>query len=160
MKIDPIVNQPVIEAERFSLRPMRRSDLGLLTMYAGDHRNFWPDFGVPVSPADPVGNVRAHSFWLGKHWYSPAAGEERRRDIRPALRAYLGPLNGVMRCPLTHPDFPDVDRPLIRHANFAAHSTYMLYPTGNALSRGLETTQRMRRANFCRSAIVVSRRLA
>ena len=38
MKIDVIVNQATIEAERFALRPVRRSDLGLLHMYAADAR--------------------------------------------------------------------------------------------------------------------------
>jgi RimJ/RimL family protein N-acetyltransferase len=38
MKLDTIVNQPVIEAGRFSLRPLRKSDAGLLHMYAGDER--------------------------------------------------------------------------------------------------------------------------
>lgn len=38
MKIDLIVNQATIEAERFALRPVRRSDLGLLHMYASDAR--------------------------------------------------------------------------------------------------------------------------
>ncbi|MGR3711901.1 MAG: GNAT family N-acetyltransferase [Shimia sp.] len=35
MKLETIVNQPVIEAERFVLRPLRRSDMGLIDMYAG-----------------------------------------------------------------------------------------------------------------------------
>ncbi|ARE39156.1 50S ribosomal protein acetyltransferase [Rhodovulum sp. P5] len=38
MKIDTISSQPVIEAERFVLRPVRRSDAGLLNLYAGDLR--------------------------------------------------------------------------------------------------------------------------
>lgn len=38
MRIEKIINQPVIEAERFTLRPLRRSDAGLITMYAGDKR--------------------------------------------------------------------------------------------------------------------------
>lgn len=38
MKIDQIVTQPRIEADRFTLRPVRRSDAGLLSMYAGDAR--------------------------------------------------------------------------------------------------------------------------
>ncbi|SLN18933.1 Acetyltransferase (GNAT) family protein [Pseudoruegeria aquimaris] len=38
MKIEAIINQPVIETERFTLRPLRRSDAGLLAMYAGDRR--------------------------------------------------------------------------------------------------------------------------
>ncbi len=38
MKIDPIVNQPVIETGRFDLRPLQRSDQGLIEMYASDPR--------------------------------------------------------------------------------------------------------------------------
>ncbi len=38
MQMQAIVNQPVIETERFDLRPLRRSDLGLIEMYAGDVR--------------------------------------------------------------------------------------------------------------------------
>ncbi len=35
---DTIVNQPVIEAGRFTLRPPRRSDAGLIELYASDLR--------------------------------------------------------------------------------------------------------------------------
>ncbi|MEM9426353.1 MAG: GNAT family N-acetyltransferase [Pseudomonadota bacterium] len=38
MKIDTIVNQPVVETERMTLRPVRRSDRGLLEMYGADER--------------------------------------------------------------------------------------------------------------------------
>ncbi len=38
MKLDHIINQPVIETELFDLRPMRRSDKGLIEQYAGDKR--------------------------------------------------------------------------------------------------------------------------
>lgn len=38
MIVDQITNQPVIEADRFILRPLRKSDAGLLAMYAGDRR--------------------------------------------------------------------------------------------------------------------------
>ncbi len=38
MKFDTIVNQPVIETERLILRPLRRSDVGLLDVYAADER--------------------------------------------------------------------------------------------------------------------------
>ncbi len=38
MKLDPIVNQAVIPAERFHLRPVRKSDAGLLGLHAGDAR--------------------------------------------------------------------------------------------------------------------------
>lgn len=35
---ETIFNQPVIETERFTLRPLRRSDAGLITMYTSDKR--------------------------------------------------------------------------------------------------------------------------
>ncbi|SFK61393.1 GNAT family N-acetyltransferase [Shimia haliotis] len=35
MKLEAIVNQPVVNTERFVLRPLRRSDQGLIDMYAG-----------------------------------------------------------------------------------------------------------------------------
>jgi len=38
MILDQIVEQPVIEAERFLLRPLRKSDAGLIQMYASDDR--------------------------------------------------------------------------------------------------------------------------
>lgn len=38
MKLEKVIEQTVIEAERFILRPLRRSDVGLLEMYAGDER--------------------------------------------------------------------------------------------------------------------------
>ena len=38
MTLDTVADQPVIEAERFDLRPLRLSDTGLLSLYAGDER--------------------------------------------------------------------------------------------------------------------------
>ena len=38
MKLDMIVNQPVIETDRLILRPVRRSDAGLLDLYGADER--------------------------------------------------------------------------------------------------------------------------
>ncbi len=38
MKIEPVVNQPVVETDRFILRPVRRSDAGLIERYTGDKR--------------------------------------------------------------------------------------------------------------------------
>jgi RimJ/RimL family protein N-acetyltransferase len=38
VKFDAIVNQPVIETERLVLRPLRRSDAGLLELYGSDER--------------------------------------------------------------------------------------------------------------------------
>lgn len=38
MKFDTIINQPVIETDRFDLRPLRKSDMGLIEHYASDKR--------------------------------------------------------------------------------------------------------------------------
>ncbi|MEM7733033.1 MAG: GNAT family N-acetyltransferase [Pseudomonadota bacterium] len=38
MKIENITGQPVIETDRFTLRPVQASDAGLITLYAGDER--------------------------------------------------------------------------------------------------------------------------
>lgn len=38
MMLDKITNQAVIETERFDLRPLRKSDQGLISMYGGDAR--------------------------------------------------------------------------------------------------------------------------
>ena len=38
MKFDTIINQPVIETERLTLRPMRKSDSGPLELFAADER--------------------------------------------------------------------------------------------------------------------------
>jgi RimJ/RimL family protein N-acetyltransferase len=38
MKLDHIIAQPVIETERFDLRPLRKSDMGLIELYGGDER--------------------------------------------------------------------------------------------------------------------------
>ena len=35
---EPIVVQPALAAERFVLRPIRRSDAGLISLYMGDRR--------------------------------------------------------------------------------------------------------------------------
>ncbi|MEX0281489.1 MAG: GNAT family N-acetyltransferase [Arenibacterium sp.] len=38
MKLETIINQPVVETERFDLRPLRRSDMGLIELYGSDAR--------------------------------------------------------------------------------------------------------------------------
>ncbi|AXI54800.1 hypothetical protein SuNHUV7_32790 (plasmid) [Pseudoseohaeicola sp. NH-UV-7] len=38
MKLDPILNQPLVETDRFDLRPLRKSDMGLIELYASDDR--------------------------------------------------------------------------------------------------------------------------
>ncbi|MEL6643481.1 MAG: GNAT family N-acetyltransferase [Pseudomonadota bacterium] len=47
MKIDQIVDQPTITADRFVLRPARRSDAGLMSMYAADKRVAWNTSNIP-----------------------------------------------------------------------------------------------------------------
>jgi len=52
MKLETIINQPVIETERFDLRPLRRSDMGLIEHYAGDERvaRMTTDIPHPLAP--------------------------------------------------------------------------------------------------------------
>ena len=38
MKLENIINQPFIESDRFDLRPLRRSDIGLIEFYTKDER--------------------------------------------------------------------------------------------------------------------------
>ena len=38
MKLDQIINQPVVETDRFDLRPLRRSDKGRVELYFADER--------------------------------------------------------------------------------------------------------------------------
>lgn len=38
MEMRKIVTQPVVETERFDLRPLRKSDMGLIELYASDKR--------------------------------------------------------------------------------------------------------------------------
>ena len=38
MELKSITGQPVIRAERVTLRPLQKSDCGLLELYAGDER--------------------------------------------------------------------------------------------------------------------------
>ncbi len=47
MQHQTIVNQPVIETERFDLRPLRRSDQGLIEMYASDARVAMTTSSIP-----------------------------------------------------------------------------------------------------------------
>lgn len=57
MILDQIVNQPVVETERLCLRPVRRSDEGLLSLYAGDQRVAMNTRDIP-HPL-PVGAIAA-----------------------------------------------------------------------------------------------------
>lgn len=72
MKHDMILNQPVIETDRFVLRPLRRSDLGLIEMYASDERVARQTISIPhpVPPgmteafiARTLGDERIEDVW-------------------------------------------------------------------------------------------------
>ncbi|WP_299297823.1 GNAT family N-acetyltransferase [uncultured Tateyamaria sp.] len=53
MEMEKIVTQPVIETDRFVLRPLRKSDMGLIEMYASDARvaRMTTSLPHPVPPA-------------------------------------------------------------------------------------------------------------
>lgn len=38
MKLDPILNQPLVETKRFDLRALRKSDMGMIELYGSDVR--------------------------------------------------------------------------------------------------------------------------
>ena len=88
MKLDTIVNQPVIEAGRFCLRPLRKSDVGLLHMYAGDERvaRFTRSVPHPMPPG------AAETF------VSRALAEDRSEDVwaMDGAAQGLGELVGVI----------------------------------------------------------------
>jgi RimJ/RimL family protein N-acetyltransferase len=88
MKFDQIVTQPVIETERFSLRPLRRSDSGLLEMYAGDERVARATRSIP-HPLPP-GAIEA--------FVARATGEERDEDAwaMDGSKTSMGELLGVI----------------------------------------------------------------
>lgn len=71
MKLDPIPVQPVIAADRFVLRPPRKSDAGLLSLYAGDRRVAEGTRSIP-HPLPP-GAVEAY--------IARALSEGRREDV-------------------------------------------------------------------------------
>ena len=71
MKLETIINQPVIETERFDLRPLRRSDLGLIEHYAGDERVARMTMSLP-HPLPP-GSIEA--------LVSRAMAEDRNEDV-------------------------------------------------------------------------------
>ncbi len=47
MEMQKIINQPVIETERFNLRPLRGSDQGMIEMYAADPRVAMTTSSIP-----------------------------------------------------------------------------------------------------------------
>ncbi|WP_432450014.1 GNAT family N-acetyltransferase [Aliiroseovarius marinus] len=71
MKHVEIINQPSIEAERFTLRPVRRSDAGMMALYTGDERVAMGTRSIP-HPLPP-GTVEA--------FIDRALAEDRTEDV-------------------------------------------------------------------------------
>jgi len=88
MKLEQIINQPVIETERFDLRPLRRSDKGLIELYAGDARIARMTTSIP-HPLPP-GSTEA--------FITRATAEQRDEDVWAidGTRTGGGELKGVI----------------------------------------------------------------
>ncbi|WP_424984556.1 GNAT family N-acetyltransferase [Microbulbifer sp. S227A] len=71
MKLDQIINQPAIETERFDLRPLRRSDKGLIELYGSDERVARMTTSIP-HPLPPG---------LVEGFISRAMSEDRTEDV-------------------------------------------------------------------------------
>lgn len=71
MMHDTIVTQPIVETDRFVLRPLRRSDVGLIEMYAGESDVARMTSSIP-NPLPP-GSVEAYIL--------RAQADERAEDI-------------------------------------------------------------------------------
>lgn len=73
MKIETIISQSVIECARFCLRPLRKSDVGLLTLYSSDERiaRSTTNIAHPLPPgateafiARVTGDDRSEEVWV------------------------------------------------------------------------------------------------
>ncbi|MFT7596907.1 MAG: RimJ/RimL family protein N-acetyltransferase [Paracoccaceae bacterium] len=71
MKLDQIINQPVIETDRFDLRPLRRSDMGLISLYGSDERVARMTTSIP-HPMPPGGT---------EAFVARAMADERTEDV-------------------------------------------------------------------------------
>ena len=88
MKLEQIVDQPTIETERFDLRPLRRSDQGLIELYAGDERVAQMTTSIP-HPLPPG---------LTEAFIARAMAEDRDEDIwaMDATRSGGGEVMGLI----------------------------------------------------------------
>ena len=88
MKHETMIAQPVIETERMVLRPLRKSDAGLLDMYAGDERVARNTSSIP----HPMAPGTAEAYIARSH------GEDRVKDAwaMDGLKSGLGELMGVI----------------------------------------------------------------
>jgi RimJ/RimL family protein N-acetyltransferase len=88
MQIEPLSGQPVIETDRLVLRPLQRSDKGMLQLYAGDARVARMTTSIP-HPLPPG----AEDAFIDR-----ALSEKRREDVwaLDGTRSGLGELVGVI----------------------------------------------------------------
>ncbi|MCO6382334.1 MAG: GNAT family N-acetyltransferase [Vannielia sp.] len=88
MQQDRISGQPVITAERVTLRPLQPSDAGLITLYASDERVARATRHLP----HPLPPGTAEAFIRGSH------AEERREDVWAidGTAAGMGELVGIV----------------------------------------------------------------
>lgn len=77
---DTITAQPVISSERLNLRPLRKSDEGLLTLYAGDSRVAKTTRSIP----HPLPPGASEAF------IARSASEARREDVWAMDASHLG----------------------------------------------------------------------
>ena len=88
MQIEPLAGQPVIETDRLVLRPLQRSDKGMLQLYAGDERVARMTTSIP-HPLPPG----AEDAFIDR-----ALSPRRREDVwaLDGTRSGLGELVGVI----------------------------------------------------------------
>ena len=88
MQLKTITGQPVIQAERITLRPLQRSDQGLLELYAGDERIAHSTRSIP----HPLPPGAAEAFIVR------SLAEDRREDVwaLDGTAVGLGELVGVI----------------------------------------------------------------
>ena len=65
MGLDATHDQPVVRTDRFDLRPVRRSDIGLMELYTGDERVARMTTSIPQPP--PKG-TKTSGRWMPPRW--------------------------------------------------------------------------------------------
>ena len=93
MKLDAITTQPVVESARFVLRPLRRSDAGLIEFYTKDERVARQTTTIPHP-------LRVDSLDAHRPIQPPpraAHDEHRLAPLRPAKRGFMARLRAGQR---------------------------------------------------------------
>ncbi len=83
MKLDPILNQPLVETDRFDLRPLRKSDMGLIELYASDERvaRMTASIPHPLPPGQPKRLLPAPCPHPGQKTSGPWTAQNRTAPI-------------------------------------------------------------------------------